>query len=122
MFSFFFVNIKKGGLRQKAVPDLVEEGPEAVRLDGVAEVEAVGVELLDGRGGDDDTGAVAAKLNDIEGGEEGAAEGRGEAVVRGVREGEQVDGGFGLGADNLATGVGVEGRDGDGEERVHGGR
>lgn len=85
----------------------------------MGEVEAIGVELLYGRGGDEDAWGVAAELDDVEGGEEGAAEGRGEAVVRGRGEGEEVDLGCRGCADDLAAGVGIEGRDGDGEEGVH---
>lgn len=80
------------------------------------QVEAVGVEFWDSAGGDEDAGRVAAGLEEVEGGEDGLADWRGEAVVgRGV-ECEEVDGGLGLGEGDGAAGMGAEGGDGDGEE------
>lgn len=80
------------------------------------QVEAVAVELGDGAGGDEDAGRVATGLEEVEGGEEGLADGGGEAVVRRGVEGEEVDCGLGLGDGDGAAGMGAEGRDGDGEE------
>ena len=106
-------------VREETLPDGVEQGPEAFRLDGVGQVEAVAVELGDTAGGDDDAGGVASKLNHVEGLEEGAAEGRGEAVVRGRRPCQHVDLRLGRGADNLAARVGAHLGDGDAEEGSH---
>lgn len=69
---------------QEAQEELVEGGGEEGRVGhGVFEVEAVGVELWDGGGGEDDAGGVGAEFEDVEGGEEGGVEGGGEAVVGG---------------------------------------
>lgn len=106
------------GEGQEASPDRVQQRPEAVGAHGVAEVEAVGVELLDGRGGDDDAGLVAAELEDVEGREQRRQEGRRQAVVRRGAEAEDVDLGRGRGAGDGAADVGLEGRDGDGEEGI----
>lgn len=80
------------------------------------EVQAVGVELGDAAGGDDDAGGVAAELEDVQGLEEGAAERGREAVVRGGDEGEQVDLGLRLGGGDGAAWVGAAGGDRHGEE------
>lgn len=111
--------IYRHDLRQETGPNLVEQGPEALGLDGVAEVEAVAVELLDGAGGDDHAGLVAAELEEVEAGDEGPAEGRGYAVVRGGGPAEQVDLGLGLGAGDGAADVRAHGGDGDCEKNRH---
>lgn len=90
--------------------------PEPIRVDGVLEVQAVGIELGDAACCDDDAGRVAAELNDVEGLEEGAAKGRGEAVVWRGDEGEEVGCWLGLGAGDGAAGVGAARGDGHGEE------
>lgn len=69
---------------QEAQKELVEGRGEEGRVGhGVLEVEAVGVELWDGAGGEDDARGVGAEFEDVEGGEEGGVEGGGEAVVGG---------------------------------------
>lgn len=70
--------------RQEAQEELVERGGQEGRVgQGVFQVEAVGVELWDGGGGEDDAAGVGAEFEDVEGGEEGGVEGCGEAVVGG---------------------------------------
>lgn len=98
------------------MPDRVKQGPEAGRVNGVLQIEAVAVELGNAAGGDEDAGRVAAELEEVEGGEEGLADGGGEAVVRRGDEGQEVDGRLGLGEGDGAAGVGAQGRDGDCEE------
>lgn len=112
---------REGGFsRQEALPQLIEQRPEAVRAHGVLEVQAIAVELGDAAGGDDDAGLVGAKLEDVEGVDEGPAERGGQPVVGGRGEGEQVDGRGGFGADDGTAGVAAAGADGDGEEGGHG--
>lgn len=100
------------------------EGPQAgdpklvANLDGVGEVEAVGEELGQCRGGDDDTCGQAGEFDEVKGGEEGLAEGCGQAVVWWGGEGDEVDLGRGLGDGDAAAGVIVTCRDGDCEERL----
>ena len=57
------------------------------------QIQPVAVELGDAAGSDNDTELVAAKLEDIERGEQGPAEGERHAVVGGRGEGEKVDAG-----------------------------
>jgi len=85
------------------------------------EVEPVGVELGDAAGGDDDAGRVAAKLDDVEGCEQGAAKGRREAVVGRRDPGEEVDAGRRLGRRDGAAGVRAQRGNGDTEEGLVGG-
>lgn len=80
------------------------------------EIQAVGVEFRDAACGDDHAGGVVAEFEDVEGLEERAAEGGGEAVVRGGNECEEVDLRLRLGAGDCAAGMGAAGGDGDGEE------
>lgn len=93
------------------------------------QVQAVGVELGDGRGGDDAAGGQARVLDEVEGAQEGLAEGGGLAVVGRRGDGEQVDLWGGLGDGDGPAGVLVTCLDGHGEERLalgrggcHGGR
>lgn len=79
---------RRHGKGEEAQEELVEGGGEEGRVGhGVLEVEAVGVEFGDGRGGEDDAAGVRAEFEDVEGGEEGGVEGGGEAVVGGGGEG-----------------------------------
>lgn len=79
------------------------------------QVQAVAVELGDPTGGDDDAGLVAAELEDVEGREEGVAEGHGDAVIGGGCKGQEVDPrGWRCGHDG-APGVGGAGQGGDGD-------
>lgn len=83
---------------------------------GVVEVEAVAEELGDARGRDQDAGGVLG-LQDVEGQQEGLAEGGREAVVGRRREGEEVGEGRGEGG-----GYGAAcGGDGEDEEGAAGG-
>lgn len=79
-------------LRYQTLPDRVEQRPEALRLNGMLQVQAIAVELGDAAGGDEHAGRVAAEFEEVEGCEERFADGRGEAVVWGRDEGEEVDG------------------------------
>ena len=82
------------------------------------QIEPVAVELGNPAGGDQHARLVAAKLEDVEGREQGAAEGQREAVVGRGEEREQVDLGLGLRDGDGAAGVGGvrDGGDGDCEE------
>lgn len=70
-------------LRYQTLPDRVEQGPEALRVNGMLQVQAIAVEFCNAAGGDEHAGRVAAKLDEIESCEEGFAHGGGEAVVWG---------------------------------------
>lgn len=89
---------------------------------GMLQVQAVGVELGNGRGGDDAAGGQARVLDEVEGVQEGAAEGARLAVVGRRGDGEQVDLRRGLGDGDGAAGVLVTCLDGHGEERLALGR
>lgn len=103
--------------RKKSDPDFVEQGPEAIGGDGVIKVEPVRVELLDAACCHDDTSRPIGKLDDVQSLQQGMAEGSCQAVVGRVGEGEEIDGGLRLGADDgAASMLGAAGGDRDGEE------
>ena len=108
------------GVGEETTPEGKEGLGKEVRVgDGGFIVEAVGVELEDRGGGDDDAGGEAVG-NYVEGKEEGGVEGGREAVVRWRGEGEEVDLGGGLRADEragvLGGWCGGDGRDLEDEE------
>lgn len=70
-------------LRYQTLPDGVEQGPEALRLNGVLQVQSIAEEFGNAAGGDEHSGRVTAKFKKIESCEEGFADGGGEAVVGG---------------------------------------
>lgn len=84
----------------------------------MVEVEAVGEELGEGGGGDDDAGRQRGQLDEVEGGEEGLAERGGEAVVGRREDADEVDLRLGLGDGDGAARMLVAAGDGDCEERV----
>lgn len=106
-------------VRQQASPERIQaRGKEGLALHGGLVVQAVAVELGDGGGGDDDAFGEAG-VEDVEGEQEGGAEGWREPVVGRGEEGQHVDLGAALRAGDVA------GRsDGDckeGREGRHGG-
>lgn len=70
-------------LRYQTLPDRVEQGPEALRLNGVLQVQSIAEEFGNAAGGDEHSWGVTAKFKKIESCEEGFADGGGEAVVGG---------------------------------------
>lgn len=85
------------------------------------QIQAVAIKLGDPARRDQHTHLVAAKLEDVERGEESPAEGQGHAVVGRRGEGQEVDARARLGDGDGAAGVGGVGDrgDGDGEEGCH---
>lgn len=111
-----------GGHGERQEP--VEQGVqrvlgEARRADGQVQVQAVGVKLGDGRRRDHHARrARLEQLDLVERAQHGAAEGRRQPVVRRRGEGQEVDLGRRLRADDLAADVVLERRDGHGEESL----
>lgn len=75
--------MRRVDLRYQTLPDRVEQGPEALRLNGMLQIQPIAVEFCDAAGGDEHAGRVTAKLEEVESCEEGFADGSGEAVVGG---------------------------------------
>lgn len=107
------------GVRQEAAVERPEAGDPVLvaDLDGVGQVEAVREKLGQRRRCYDNAGGQAREFDQVEGCEEGLAEGRGEAVVWGRGDRDEVDLGGGLSDGDSAAGVAVTCRDGDCEER-----
>lgn len=109
------------GIAQQAPvqrPQGVDPEPLVPDARGVREVQAVGVEFGNGRGGDDAAGGEARELDEVEGDEEGAAAGGGEAVVWRREDADEVDLWGGLGDGDGPAGVTFTCRNGHAEEHL----
>lgn len=107
-------------VREETLPDAVEQREETFGADGHLQVEAVGVELGNARGRDDDARSVAAKLNHVQGRQQRLAKGRRDAVVGRRCPCQDVDSGLRLGADDGAAGMRANGMNGYGKVLRHG--
>lgn len=76
----------KDNSRQKPLPHIIQQPPKPLRLDRVLQIQAIAVELGDAACGRDDAGRVP-EFDDVEGFEEGFADGGCEPVVWGGCEG-----------------------------------